>query len=341
MRTYRGHDADNARWEGVELREGDVVISSPSKSGTTWTQLLCALLIFDGPDFPAPLSDTSMWIDMRTTPVEEVRRVLAAQTHRRFVKTHTPLDGLPLDPRVTYLCVGRDPRDVAVSLSHHRANMDRDRLTELLDRTRRAEAQATGRDHEPGDPPAVDRPDPTGTGSGGVDLDRWIDAPAPEGGTGEPLAAVLHHHEVAWSMRHRPGVVLLHFADYVHDLPAELRRLAARLGIPIDGPRSEALAAEATLERARERAGHLAPNATQRLWRDPVRFFRSGRVGEWRERFSPEQLDRYRSRVADLVGPDVSAWVHGGRRAADPDAPSGSAADAASPVTPPDPGAPA
>ena len=41
-------------------------------------------------------------------------------------QTHTPLDGLPLDPRVTYICVGRDPRDVALSMDRHVANLNRD-----------------------------------------------------------------------------------------------------------------------------------------------------------------------------------------------------------------------
>src|SRR5262249_38699700 len=40
-----------ARWEGFEFRPGDIVISTPKKCGTTWTQMLCALLIFDGPVF--------------------------------------------------------------------------------------------------------------------------------------------------------------------------------------------------------------------------------------------------------------------------------------------------
>jgi hypothetical protein len=52
------------------------------------------------------------------------RRHLASQPHRRFIKTHTPLDGLPFDHRVTYVCVGRDPRDAGFSWSNHLANMD-------------------------------------------------------------------------------------------------------------------------------------------------------------------------------------------------------------------------
>ena len=68
---------------------------------------------------------------MCTRPLAEVTAALAAQTHRRFIKTHTPLDGLPLHADVTYLVVGRDPRDVAISFEHHAANMDFAHFLEL------------------------------------------------------------------------------------------------------------------------------------------------------------------------------------------------------------------
>jgi hypothetical protein len=76
---------------------GDIVISTPKKCGTTWTQMLCALLIFDGAHFPKPLEQLSPWLDMRNRPIEDVRAALARQTHRRFIKTHTPLDGSSCD----------------------------------------------------------------------------------------------------------------------------------------------------------------------------------------------------------------------------------------------------
>lgn len=56
---------------------------------------------------------------------------LDAQRHRRVVKTHTPLDGIPHDPRVTYLVIGRHPLDAAVSLYHQGDNIDRERLHQL------------------------------------------------------------------------------------------------------------------------------------------------------------------------------------------------------------------
>src|SRR5579883_31283 len=76
---------------------------------------------------------------MLTQRREDVLALLDAQRHRRFIKTHTPLDGLPADERVTYVRVGRDPRDVAVSWYHHFQNLDEDTFM-------RARAQAVGLD---------------------------------------------------------------------------------------------------------------------------------------------------------------------------------------------------
>src|SRR5690349_4032189 len=115
---YRSSDEDSARWLGFPPRPGDIVISTRSKSGTTWMQMICALLIFQTPDLPAPLAELSPWLDWLTSPADEVYAELAAQPHRRFIKTHTPLDGVPLHEQCTYVVVARHPLDMAVSLHH-------------------------------------------------------------------------------------------------------------------------------------------------------------------------------------------------------------------------------
>jgi hypothetical protein len=298
---YRSVVADSGRWDGFAFRPGDVVISTPPKSGTTWTQMLCALLIFDGPVFPAPLGDISPWLDMNIRQLAEVTAVLAAQTHRRFIKTHTPLDGIPLHPEVTYLVVGRDPRDVAISWEHHAANMDFARFMELR-------AAAVGTADLAGLPERrVPSEDPVA---------RFRSFVADEAPGGPPsLASVLRHLNTGWQHRHDPNVALFHYADLTADLTGELLRLAHVLEIPCSPDRARELAAEASLTRMRDRSADDAPNARRGTWKDVRAFFRSGESGEWRERVSTADLAAYEARVAALVGPDLAAWAHGGRLA--------------------------
>ena len=301
---YRSILADSARWDGFAFRPGDVVISTPPKCGTTWTQMLCALLIFDGPVFPAPLGDISPWLDMCNQPLAEVTESLAAQTHRRFIKTHTPLDGIPLHPDVTYLVVGRDPRDVAISYEHHAANLDFARFLELR-------AAAVGNEDLAELPPRpIPSEDPVERFRTFVTEETQISPPS--------LSSVLRHLDTGWQRRRDPNVALFHYADLTADLAGELLRLARVLGIPCSPQRARQLAPEASLARMRERAADDAPLAspgTRGSWKDPRAFFRAAQPASGATRVSAADLAAYEARVAELVGPDLAAWAHGGRLA--------------------------
>jgi hypothetical protein len=303
---YRSWSTDSARWDGFEFRAGDIVISTPPKAGTTWTQMLCGLLIFGGADFPAPLDAMSPWIDQPNRPIEQLRAQLARQRHRRFLKTHTPLDGIPVRDDVTYLVVGRDLRDVAVSFHHHRVHMDFDRFL-------RHRAATVGLDdlaELPQRPPVYDDP---------ADSVRHFMESTDPAAPPPTLRNVMHHLDTGWRRRHHPNVELFHFADYLADLPGELHRLAAVLGIEITQPQSAKLAELAGITGMRDNASALAPNAGDGYWPDPAAFFRSGGGGEWREVLSAEQVEAYAALVATLVSPDLAAWAHHGRLVAGSD----------------------
>jgi hypothetical protein len=297
---YRTLIMDSDRWDGFKFRPSDIVISTPPKCGTTWTQMLCALLIFDGPDFPAPLSELSPWLDQTIRRLDDVRDTYAAQAHRRFIKTHTPLDGLPMRDDVTYVVVGRDPRDVMVSMEHHLANMDLERVLALR-------GEAVGNDDLdtlPPRPPASDDP-----------AERFRTFVRFTGDSGPvSLMSVLHHLDTGWERRHSPNVVMCHYADFTADLPGEIVRLAAALDIRTTEDRASALAAHAALDRMRDRAVEVLPNAGA-IWRDDRAFFRSGAFGEWRTRVTDDDLTEYDARVQRLASPELSAWAHHGRLA--------------------------
>lgn len=303
---YRSLMSDNLRWDALELREGDIVISAPSKCGMTWTQRLVSLLVFGGPDLPGPMSTLSPWLDQTVRPIEDVVATLDAQQHRRFIKTHTPLDGLVLDDRVTYIGVGRDPRDAAVSLVLQEANVDHSRIRAL---------------HQ-GPMPPHERFGTTSQVDPEVNAHEmfrdWMERPMmPPEGVGS-LTTILHHLNTMWQRRHLPNVALFHYTDYQADLPGELARLGQVLGYDLGRNRAAELAEHATLHAMRARASQFAPNSTDGFWRNDEHFFRSGGLGEWRNIFTEIEQQRYTHRSAELAPRDLLHWANEGRRGCDP-----------------------
>lgn len=299
---YHGFIASSDRWDGFPLRDDDIVISTPSKCGTTWMQTLVALLLFDRVP-PEPVYDLSPWLDMNLRSTDEVYELLEAQTHRRFIKTHTPLDGLPWHDHVTYITVGRDPRDAFASMRHHGNNMAADDL--------HARRVAAVGDHDLDALPNrwPDSDDDRELVDAFLDLDRGRNS------ADVNLAHLLHHFRLAWEAQHHANVHLFHYADLTADLGAELRRLRDVLGTGQDDPRIEELAPLATLEAMRARAGHAAPEASMGIWKDPTKFFRRGGHGDGARMMTQDELRRYDIRCRELVAdPALRGWVHNGRR---------------------------
>lgn len=300
---YRTFMFDNARWDGFEFRDDDIIISTSPKCGTTWTQMLCALLIFQDPHFDRPLSQISPWLDQQTRELDKVLATLDAQRHRRFIKTHTPFDGLPFDDRVTYLCVGRDPRDVFLSMDHHWTNMD-------MDAVRRARQNAVGdsdADELLSRSSMVNRPDD--------ERERfraWVDNDLPPEQVSSSLRGILYHLETFWVRRDRDNVALFHYSDLEADLVGEMQRLAVVLGIDISAERVRELATSAAFEEMKGRASELAPNADIQIWRDTSDFFHQGKSGRWRALLADEGLAHYGARVRELATPDLAEWIHHG-----------------------------
>jgi len=93
--VYQNHHMDSTRWNWFDPREDDIVVATSYKAGTTFTQTVVANLLFPAGEMPGPATFISPWLDLRVFPLELVLGQLEAQQHRRFIKTHLPLDGLP------------------------------------------------------------------------------------------------------------------------------------------------------------------------------------------------------------------------------------------------------
>ncbi len=300
MRRYHGAFADSARWERFTLRPGDVVISTPSKSGTTWMQTIVGMLLYDTTDLGVPISELSPWLDMKLRTDEEVFRLLDDQTGRRLIKTHTPLDGVPRVDEVTYIAVIRHPLDVALSDRDHADNMDTDRAFALL-RAASGEPEHWHREDAPEDP---------------GDYLRWFvdNTIEPTGSGPYGLADYANQIGTYWDARHASNVQLFHYGDMWMDLDEEMRRVAAALEVSVDEERWPAFVEAATLRSMRSRASLTAPEADMGVWRSPERFFRAGGTRDWAMLLTEGDLEHFENRLRELTG-GAAEWVLRGRTA--------------------------
>ena len=120
-RELHNHHFDSTIWNDLKFRDDDIVIATYAKSGTTWMQQIVAQLMFDG-DPDISVAEMSPWVDLRVPPKEVKLPLLEAQTHRRFMKTHLPVDAIRFCPKAKYLYIGRDGRDVVWSMYNHHVN---------------------------------------------------------------------------------------------------------------------------------------------------------------------------------------------------------------------------
>ncbi|MGA8162479.1 MAG: sulfotransferase domain-containing protein [Acidobacteriaceae bacterium] len=265
-------------------RPGDIIISTQPKSGTTWVQMICALLIFQTPELPASLPELSPLLDVvaaGSSGRADFYARLTAQRHRRFIKTHLRLDQLPADPHVTYIVIARHPLDSAISMYHQNAS--------LLSSDNPQRPNETARQR----------------------LVGWIDELGAE--RDSYLGGALERLSYVWEHRAEPNVVLLHYEDLSADLAAEMRRLASRLQITVPEDKWPSLVEAATFERMKAAADQLRPlegNGINDAAKERAAFFRRGSSGEGRALLTDEEVARYYACAAKLAPQELLAWLH-------------------------------
>ena len=97
-REMHNQHIDSTVWNDFKFRDDDIIISTYAKSGTTWMQQIIAQMLFAG-DTEQDTQAMSPWIDFRLPPKEVKLPAVEAQTHRRFVKTHLPVEALVYSQR--------------------------------------------------------------------------------------------------------------------------------------------------------------------------------------------------------------------------------------------------
>lgn len=292
----RHHFLEGSRWLRYQPRDGDIVVSTSYKAGTTWVQTIVANLIFQDGVFPAPIGVMSPWLEMRLRPVDQDFAQLEGQNHRRLIKSHLPLSGIPYHARVKYVVVARDGRDVFMSILNHHTNY----TPQVLEILKNFDAVAGG-------PFPVELGDPC----------SWFRSWTTRGvfdweSDGYPYWSHFYHFQSWWDYRNLANIYFVHFADLLADPAHEVRRLADYLGITIDSALFPGILERVSFASMRENFANIEPMADM-LWKEGAKtFMNKGTNGRWRELLGPEELALYEAAVARGLTPDAAAWMESG-----------------------------
>lgn len=290
-REFHNHHFDSTIWNEFSFRDDDIVIASYAKSGTTWLQQIVGQLLFRG-DPDLAVADLSPWVDLRVPPKAIKLAAIEAQTHRRLLKTHLPVDALVVSPRAKYLFIARDGRDVVWSMYNHHARANADWYAALND--------TPGRIGPPIEPPPADI------------RQYWQDWLTRDG---HPFWPFWHTLRSWWALRNLPNVMLLHFADLKRDLPGEMQRIAAYLDIPIDTARWDAIVEYCTFDWMKRHASKSVPLGGA-FWEGGAdTFIHKGVNGRWADTLSADECADYEARARHELGEACARWLAQGRSA--------------------------
>ena len=284
-RDIHNHHFDSTVWDHVTFRPDDVVIATYAKAGTTWTQQIVGQLIFGG-DPDVNVSELSPWIDLRVPARDLKIAAIEAQRHRRFLKTHLPVDALRFSPTAKYIYVARDGRDVVWSMYNHHANANAAWYAALNDTPGRV-----GPPIEP--PPASIR----------QYFHDWLDR------DGHPFWPFFENVASWWSVRHLPNVLLVHFAQLKADLPGEIRRIADFLSIDVDEARWPEIVEHCSFDWMKRNAAKAAPLGGVFWDGGAETFINKGTNGRWRDTLTEADSRKYEDMALASLGPDCARWL--------------------------------
>lgn len=284
-KLYLGPLTDSRRWDMLNIRPDDVFVVTPPKCGTTWMQTIVALLISGDPGIETELTVKMPWIDIRVREMSEVANRLDAQTGRRSMKSHTPMDGVRVDDAAHYLCVFRHPLDAHFSFRKHLINLP---------------MPFFGMWYPENDP-------------NGVTFRRFLDG-GPEGFDTDamPLAHIVRHYQAAKALSDRPNVTMFHYADMTRDLPGTFAKLADLLGISHPPHVMEQLVKAATFDNMKANAERFAPAGGKGVMKSDADFFHSGSSGKWIGKLTDEELANYEAAINAHLTPQDRAWLEYG-----------------------------
>jgi aryl sulfotransferase len=288
QRELHNHHFDSTIWNDFDFRDDDIIIATYAKAGTTWMQQIIAQLLFDG-DPELEVADMSPWMDLRV-PAKEVKLpVVEAQQHRRFLKTHLPVDALNFSPKAKYIYIGRDGRDVVWSMYNHHVNANQS-WYDVLNNT-------PGRVGSPIEVPPDDI------------RQYWHDWLQRDG---HPFWPFWENLQSWWGVRNLPNVLFVHFSDLKRDMPGQIRDIARFLDIPINQSSWAAILEHCSFPWMKKNATKSVPLGGA-FWDAGAQvFINQGTNGRWVDSLTSDESDEYESLADTKLGTECARWLASG-----------------------------
>lgn len=288
-REMHSHHFDSTIWNDFPFRDDDIVISTYAKSGTTWMQQIIAQMLFNA-DPELMVAEMSPWLDLRVPPKEVKLPMVEAQVHRRFLKTHLPVDALVYSPKAKYIYIGRDGRDVVWSMYNHHASANEHWYAALNDTPGRIG-------------PPIERPNP----NIGAYWRQWMDS------DGHPFWPFWENVRTWWQIRDLPNILFVHFNDLKRDMPGQMRRIAGFLDIPIDEARWGAIVEYCSFDWMKNNATRSVPLGGAFWDGGAETFINKGVNGRWTETLTAADSVEYEARAVRELGSACAQWLADGQ----------------------------
>src|SRR5262249_46204599 len=132
---------------------------------------------------------------------------------------------------------------------------------------------------------------------------------------GFPLWSYWENIASWWAIRDLPNVRLIHFARLKADLPGEMKKLAAFLGIDIADSEWPAILEHCSFDYRKANAAQVSPLGGGIFEGGPSQFINKGVNGRWRDVLTADDNARYERMAEEKLGPDCARWLKTGELA--------------------------
>ena len=291
---YVNDTLNSNNWNHVNFRDDDIVVCTALKTGTTWMLRILSLLIHQDLTVSSEVMKTP-WPDYRLlASIEDEVKEMDQIEHRRFIKCHVPLDGIPYNENVKYIHVSRELHDAFFALQNH---------WEIL-----TEENLATKDKYGGKPfPRFE--------NGGDVHQRWHDwitkGSFPWEKDGYPFWSMFNYAESFWPYRMLPNILMVHFTDLLNDLEGQMRRVARFIGVEVPEDKWADFAKAAHFDSMKKNLKVLQPKF-DKMFKGGGDAFMDQVDGIWVDILTKEDDTAVYEARASQLDPELRQWIEKG-----------------------------